>query len=202
MTPWQQHVEHWKDCTRCPLHAARVKVVLCRGKLPCDALFVGEGPGESEDVIGLPFVGPAGKLLDFIIGRSLPEEASYALTNVVACIPRDGDGRKSGAPVPEEIEECRPRLLELIKLARPKLIVCVGAVARGQFDPKMYRSLKKSDYEVGVRGVTVPVVDVQHPAAILRMNPAHQEMAIRRAEVTIRNAAIDFKLDKDRLIPY
>jgi uracil-DNA glycosylase len=63
-------------------------VVLCRGRLPCDVLFVGEAPGVSEDVLGRPFVGPAGKLLDTIVERALDGQYDCAMTNLVACIPK------------------------------------------------------------------------------------------------------------------
>lgn len=64
---YSAHVERWKSCQRCALGRTRDKIVLAKGRLPCDVLFVGEAPGESEDVIGLPFVGPAGRLLDEMI---------------------------------------------------------------------------------------------------------------------------------------
>ena len=88
MTPYQRHREKWKGCERCSLYRGRRSVVLCRGKLPCDVLFVGEAPGVSEDVLGRPFVGPAGKLLDEIVERALDGQYDYAITNLVACIPK------------------------------------------------------------------------------------------------------------------
>jgi uracil-DNA glycosylase len=70
-TLWSAHVDDWKDCTRCPLHTVRSNVVLARGSIPCDILFVGEAPGRSEDALGKPFVGPAGILLDEMIEDAL-----------------------------------------------------------------------------------------------------------------------------------
>ena len=67
MSPLQAHKRRWENCRACPLHEGRKKVVLVRGKIPCDALFIGEGPGGNEDSLGSPFVGPAGKLLDRIV---------------------------------------------------------------------------------------------------------------------------------------
>src|SRR4051812_28157858 len=101
MTTWLQHVQRWKDCQRCPLGQQRGRICLTRackagdqpgaygGRLPCDVLFIGEAPGSSEDALGLPFVGPAGDLLDQIKQRALPPETSCAFTNLVACYPRE-----------------------------------------------------------------------------------------------------------------
>ena len=62
---FQQHREKWRDCQSCLLNKCRNRVVMARGKLPSPILFIGEAPGESENVVGLPFVGPAGRLLDY-----------------------------------------------------------------------------------------------------------------------------------------
>lgn len=71
LTPWAQFVNRWKGCTTCELHATRQKVVLARGEVPCDVLLIGEAPGMAEDTIGIPFVGPAGQLLDKIIDQAI-----------------------------------------------------------------------------------------------------------------------------------
>ncbi len=66
---YQEYKKQWKGCKRCPLYKTRRKIVHCRGSLPCDIFFLGEAPGDSEDLLGKPFVGPAGKLLDRIIAK-------------------------------------------------------------------------------------------------------------------------------------
>lgn len=71
MTPFQKHKLRWQSCERCDLCQTRDKTCLVRGKLPADVLFVGEAPGPSEDVIGQPFIGPAGHLLDEIIAEAI-----------------------------------------------------------------------------------------------------------------------------------
>jgi uracil-DNA glycosylase len=97
VTPFQLHVNRWGDCQQCELHRVRHKVVLARGRVPCDVLFIGEAPGASEDVLGLPFVGPAGHMLDYIIERSIGEHNELrkekglpglrvAMTNLVCCM--------------------------------------------------------------------------------------------------------------------
>lgn len=184
MTPWQLHVLNWKDCRRCPACEGRRRVVLCRGSLPCDVLFVGEAPGESEDVLGQPFVGPAGQLLDKIIDRTgLPEQGlKTAFTNVVACIPRDPDGGKATEPEYESILACRPRLVELVRLANPRLLVTVGKVAR-EFTEQEGHLRHRVEFHR-----RVPTVNIVHPAFILKSNVAARGLMVQRAVVQLADA--------------
>ena len=138
-------------------------------------LFCGEAPGASEDALGQPFVGPAGKLLDQIIERSLPPTVTHVLTNLVCCFPKEAKASGENEPHTAEIRACRPRLIEFVNLARPRLIVCVGALAADHVD----------------HADTVRCADIVHPAAILRMPLAQKQMAVQRAIVVIRNAVED-----------
>lgn len=176
-TPYQKHVARWRKCTACPLATRRSKVVFTRGTLPCDVLFVGEAPGASEDVLGRPFVGPAGKLLDVILERALPAACRYAITNLVGCMPKDETNEK-GEPPEEAIKACRPKLQELLALARPKAVVCVGSLAR-KHTPEV-RGTKRAE--------------LIHPAAILRMDVSQQGLAVQRCVVTLQNLCDDLNL--------
>jgi DNA polymerase len=99
MSLFQQHVERWGNCRECPLCEDRSRVMLARGSIPCDALFVGESPGESEDALGRLFCGPAGHLMDSIIDNAMPTpRLSWAFTNLVCCIPREGGGKTVEPP--------------------------------------------------------------------------------------------------------
>lgn len=191
---YQQHLETWKGCTRCPLSEHRTRMVFARGRIPCDVLFMGEAPGRSEDVLGKPFVGPAGQLLDAIIARSVPKDVTHAFTNLVCCIPLEEDGEKAAAPDGKEIKACAPRLTEFIELARPKLIVCVGKLAKDYLDP----SERDNVWKVGGRPELAEIkrIDVIHPAAILRANFANRGLLIQRAGVTI-TTAIEEMEDRD-----
>ncbi len=177
MTSYQLFVDDWKDCQRCVLSEGRLHVVLARGKIPCDLVFIGEAPGESENVLGRPFVGPAGKLLDRIIERSVPEEVSYALTNLVCCIPRDEDGSKTSVPPDEAIEACASRLKQFVRLANPRLIIAVGQLPKDwlEEDQKYSITFHKK----------IPRVNIIHPAAILRANIAQQGLMIQRCIVNV-----------------
>lgn len=189
---YRLHAEKWSKCRDCPLWLVRNKVVLCRGQIPCDVLFIGEAPGQSENVIGLPFVGPAGQLMDQTVERALlpwqipgtrgPKynTITSAFSNLVACIPLDDKGIKTEEPPDESIRTCAPRLIELTEIASPKLIVCVGNLARDFLDTKYLHSVKISR--------SIPQVSVIHPAAVLRSPWAARDLQIKKSVVTIRDA--------------
>lgn len=147
ISSWRQHVARWRDCRECELCSNRKNIVLARGIIPADVVFVGEAPGPSEDVLGSPFVGPAGKLLDRLIseaGWNVSDHGvspvRYAFTNLVACIPKDDQGSKWGEPPKDAILSCAPRLRDFIEVCRPKLIVAVGQLAE-KWLPKILEQL-------------------------------------------------------------
>ena len=185
VSPFRQHAERWEHCTACLLCGGRSKVVLARGRIPCDILFVGESPGESEDSLGLPFIGPAGKLLDRIVSEAIEgREVRIAFTNLVCCIPRDEDGGKTAEPPPEAIEACALRLEEFVALAKPRLIVCVGRLSRNWIMgmPNKGKRYLLLDYQG-------PLVEIVHPAAILRANISQRDLAVQKTVITLREAA-------------
>lgn len=194
MTTWSQHVANWKDCTRCPLHLTRTHVVLARGTLPCDVCFVGEAPGDSEDELARPFAvaAPAGSLLQSIIDEAMPKSlgVTYSVTNIVGCIPKDKDGRKSGAPSNESIQACQPKIEEFLEVAKPRLVVAVGAEARNKLEQGFKHSIKIPKLPNGSR---VAQIDILHPAKMLTLNSFQKDDAIRRATLKIRNAVEKLK---------
>ncbi|MFZ1087060.1 MAG: uracil-DNA glycosylase [Terracidiphilus sp.] len=112
------------DCTRCPLHQGRNKIVFGDGDPHARLMFVGEGPGADEDAQGLPFVGKAGQLLNnMIAAMGLKREEVY-IANVVKC-------RPPGNRVPEQLEgdTCAPFLFRQIDAVRPQVLVALGATA-------------------------------------------------------------------------
>lgn len=179
MTPYQKHKRKWSNCERCDLCQKRKHVVLARGRVPADILLIGEAPGASEDVLAKPFCGPAGKLMDHIINRALDGQ-SYCLTNLVACIPRGDGGKKIAEPPEYAIEECAPRLQEMIDLCSPYLIVCVGKLA--------VKWVTKLSAPSSSAHVAHSYVEIIHPAAILRMDVSQKSLAIQRTIVTLADA--------------
>jgi|SRR3972149_93061 len=112
-----------EGCKLCPLHKTRNNIVWYRGtaKENVDVLFIGEAPGKDEDLIGRPFVGRAGKVLDKWIEEA--ELTNFAIINIVKC--RPPNNRK---PTTLEIKACLPYLIEQINEMNPKIIVSLGAV--------------------------------------------------------------------------
>lgn len=149
---WNRHLKGWRMCTRCDMSMCSHNHVFARGTLPCNILFVGEGPGKTEDATGFPFVGRAGKLLDEWIVMGIPAPLTYAITNVVSCRPADRPGGPNREPTPDEILNCRPRLMECIDIAMPDMIVMLGRVAADSCPPISH----------------LPRLDLKHPAYILR----------------------------------
>ncbi|HUF78381.1 MAG TPA: uracil-DNA glycosylase [Thermoanaerobaculia bacterium] len=148
-------------CERCRLSQGRAHVVFGAGDPDADLMFIGEGPGAEEDRQGLPFVGPAGELLNKIIQAiGLTREQVY-IANVVKCRP---PGNRD--PQPDEAAACRPFLERQIELVRPKVIVALGRVAA--------QALLGTDQPLGrMRGrwfavQGVPAMVTYHPAALLR----------------------------------
>jgi uracil-DNA glycosylase family 4 len=203
ITPFQRHVKLYGDGCGGPA-CAGARVCLSRGTVPCDVLFVGQAPGESEDALGQPFVGPAGLLLDEIIDRAFEEfqvpgtegpgynSLTWAFTNLVGCIPRDGEGREA-EPTDEQVTACAGRLADFVKVCDPKMIVAVGAIAREWLRPGYKHSLEFHKPLVACPGApprgTIKLIDVTHPGAIVRMPVAGQQFAERRCVVVLANAA-------------
>jgi len=125
-------------------------------------MVVGEAPGAQEDRTGLPFVGPAGKLLDLLLATvGLSRESSVYICNVIKCRPPENRN-----PRPDEIQACTPYLERQIELVKPEAILAVGTFA-GQFLARSDRPLGKLRGEVySYEGI--PVVVTYHPAALLR----------------------------------
>lgn len=178
-TRFTLHCEEWKDGCGSDFCDGAMKRTFYRGSIPCDVLFCGEAPGKSENVVGQPFIGPAGKLLDGIIDRAIPKTYKVGLTNLVMCIPR-AEGEEKVEPDPEQINQCRPRLEEIIQIANPKLIIAVGSHARDALTGGYLHSTKLPP--------TAKVMHIVHPAHILRQSQAFQGLEIQRVIGELRDA--------------
>lgn len=150
-----------QTCQRCDLGSTRNHLVFGRGSLAAAVMFIGEGPGEQEDLQGRPFVGKAGQLLDRIITASeLPPEQVY-ICNVVKCRP-PGNRLPSAA----EVEACKPYLREQIRIIRPKIIVCLGALAAQTLIGPETRITR--DRGRWMQKGSFQIMPTFHPAALLR----------------------------------
>ncbi len=149
-------------CTRCPLHRGRTKVVFGVGNPEADLMFIGEGPGEQEDLEGEPFVGRSGRFLDRLMFEEmgLTRQECY-VCNVVKCRP---PGNRD--PLPDEIVACRPYLAAQLDMVNPCVVVTLGNFATKLLlgTTEGITKLRGRSYPLGSR-VLVPTF---HPAAVLR----------------------------------
>lgn len=155
--------EKYSTCEKCPLHENRIKFVYASGDPDAKAMLIGEAPGEQENLIGKPFVGKAGELLDrMLTAIELKREQIY-IANIVKC-------RPPGNRNPETAERlaCMPYLLEQIRIVKPRVIIMMGLVAA--------QTLLATNESMGALRLKVhsfndiPVYVTYHPAALLR-NP-------------------------------
>jgi DNA polymerase len=158
---------HCNQCHRCELANTRTHAVVGRGNLKAPIMVIGEAPGQNEDETGLPFVGRAGQLLEKILASvKLDIEKDVYICNVIKCRPP-----QNRVPTNEEIEACKPYLLEQIRLVAPKIILLTGATAvKGLLGDK--RGITK------IRGTWVEwqeclCMPVFHPSYLLR-NPSRE----------------------------
>jgi uracil-DNA glycosylase family 4 len=120
------------NCTKCGLHQYRRNVVVGRGVLPCDVLFIGEAPNRADDLLGEPFVGLSGKLLDkMIIDAGLTN--NYFITNTIFCRPCDNADSENREPSLQERAMCRSNVMRIAVKARPRIVVFIGRMAQAAF---------------------------------------------------------------------
>jgi DNA polymerase len=157
-------------CSRCGLHEGRHQSVFARGSGASGLVFIGEGPGEEEDRQGLPFVGPAGQLLDrMILAMQLSRDDVY-VCNIVKC--RPPSNRK---PEPDEMARCMPFLAEQLEILAPRVIVALGATAvQGLLGTTEGITRLRGNWKM-YRG-KVPVMPTFHPAYLLRTPQAKRDV--------------------------
>jgi uracil-DNA glycosylase family 4 len=155
-------------CTKCNLWRGRKKAVPGVGNPESRVLFIGEAPGQSEDLKGEPFVGAAGKFLDSLLSETGLSRADVFITNVVKCRP---PGNRD--PGPLEIETCTPYLNRQIGVIRPRFIVTLGNHSTEYIFSKAtlpFQSITQARgrvYETSILGMKLAVFAAFHPAAAL-----------------------------------
>ena len=148
-------------CTACPLSATRTHSVFGTGDTHAELMFVGEAPGEQEDLQGEPFVGPAGKLLDDMLEMIDLDRSRVYIANVVKCRPpRNRD------PLNEEQAACRHWLDAQRDLIRPKLIVCLGRIAAMAVIKPDFRITREHGQWFDIESARA--MAIYHPSALLR----------------------------------
>lgn len=161
--------EKCRSCQKCELAKTRTNVVFGVGSEKARVMFVGEGPGENEDLKGEPFVGRAGKLLDKFLAAIDLDRSRIYIANMVKCRPP-----KNRDPKPEEQEACIGYLREQVRIIRPRLIVCLGRIsAQRLIDPKFKVTSEHGQIK---EKNGVKMMGTFHPAALLR-NPNNKPAA-------------------------
>lgn len=158
---------HCATCQACPLGATRTNLVFGTGNPNADLMFIGEAPGEQEDLTGTPFVGRAGQLLDKYLYAVDIDRKDVYIANILKCRPP-----QNRDPLPAEEDACIDYLREQVKLIRPKIIVCLGRISAMRLIKEDFKITKEHGtwFEKGGYLMTA----VFHPAALLR-DPRRKE---------------------------
>ena len=161
MSQWAQLKSACDQCHKCGLCSTRNHVVFGVGRQNADIMFIGEGPGEQEDLQGEPFVGAAGKLLDDMLSIIDVNRTNCYIANIVKCRPpmnRD--------PRDEEQDACYPYLQKQIELVNPAIIVCLGRIAAKRIISPDYRITREHGKWICRNGIWITAI--YHPSALLR----------------------------------
>lgn len=158
---WNTLESSCKACTRCGLCEKRHNVVFGVGNRQTDILFVGEGPGEQEDLKGEPFVGPAGQLLDDMLSIIDLDRSNCYIANIVKCRPP-----QNRDPLEIEQEACIGYLRQQIQLIQPKVIVCLGRIAAKALIREDFRITREHGTWTQKDGIWMTAM--YHPSALLR----------------------------------
>ena len=161
MLDWNDLERKCLNCTLCELCKTRKHVVFGIGPRKTDVMFIGEGPGEQEDLQGEPFVGAAGHLLDDMLSIIDLSRKNCYIANIVKCRPpRNRD------PLEEEQDACIGYLRNQVALIQPKIIVCLGRIAAKRIIDPDYRITRQHGSWICRNGIWMTAI--YHPSALLR----------------------------------
>ncbi len=169
-------------CTGCDLYKHATQTVFGEGSVHASLLFVGEQPGDQEDLAGKPFVGPAGRMLDKALAESGIARRDVYVTNAVKHFKWEPQGkrRKHKKPSATEIAACRPWLEAETQLVKPRIVVCLGVTAAQSVFGKTVR-LNELRGRAWSTPLAATVFVTVHPSALLRHpDPAEREREYRR----------------------
>jgi DNA polymerase len=163
----EELAKHCSACQKCALGQTRTNLVFGTGNPNAELMFVGEAPGEQEDLSGVPFVGRAGQLLDKFLSAVDVERSDVYIANILKCRPP-----KNRDPLPAEEDACIDYLREQVRLVRPKVIVCLGRIAAMRLIKPDYKITQ--EHGTWVEKGDFAMTAVFHPAALLR-DPRRKE---------------------------
>ncbi len=161
MVDWVELEKKCNNCTGCDLHKTRTHMVFGKGDIHTNLMFIGEAPGEQEDLSGTPFVGKSGQLFNKILASVNISREEIYITNIVKCRPP-----KNRNPLETEKNSCLPYLRNQVRLIHPKIIVCLGRVSAQSIINKNFRITKEHGIWVYRKGYYL--ISTYHPSALLR----------------------------------
>lgn len=172
-----------EDCRKCSLAETRTNVVFGVGNPHANIMFIGEAPGEKEDLSGIPFVGAAGKLFDkYLVAVGIPREEVY-IANMLKCRPP-----KNRDPKPEEQDLCIEYLREQVRAVSPKLIICLGRISAMRLIKPDFRIT--AEHGIWFERGAFSICAVYHPSALLRDPRKKDDMLADMMEIKRRLDAL------------
>jgi DNA polymerase len=174
-----------QGCRGCPLYKNATQAVFGEGPTHAKIFFIGEQPGDQEDLAGKPFVGPAGKLLDGVLEEVGIERSDVYVTNAVNHFkwePR-GTRRIHSKPNSREMAACKPWLAAELQVIKPQMVICLGATAAQDLFGAKFRITKERGKIMEDTGIAPMVMATVHPSSILRA-PDHDAREKARKEFT------------------
>ena len=177
-------------CTACPLHETGTQTVFGEGTSKAEVVFVGEQPGDQEDLQGKPFVGPAGKLLDKALEDAGIDRSQVYVTNVVKHFKWQARGKRRIHQKPNwsEIAACRPWLEAELEVVQPRVLVCLGATAAQALLGRDFR-VSRQRGELVDSDLAENVLATVHPSSILRADDETRELEYRELVRDLENVA-------------
>jgi len=171
-----------KDCKGCDLYKSGTQTVFGEGARHASVLFVGEQPGDKEDLEGKPFVGPAGNLLDKALDAAGIDRTAIYVTNAVKHFKWEARGKRRIHKKPNAVEvaACRPWLDAEIAAVKPSVVVCLGATAAQALLGKAFRVTQQRGQIITSPSLSYAIMATVHPSSILRApdeDARHAEMA-------------------------
>jgi uracil-DNA glycosylase family protein len=165
-------------CKACPLWKTGTQTVFGEGSPKAEVMFVGEQPGDREDKLGEPFVGPAGRLLDQALEAAGIDRSLAYVTNVVKHFKWQGRGKRRIHQKPSwsEVAACRPWLDAELRVVKPRVLVCLGATAAQALLDRRFRVTQHRGEPV-VSELAPVVIATVHPSSILRSDDRATEFA-------------------------
>lgn len=180
---WDELEARCASCKQCALGETRTNLVFGCGNKNADLMFVGEAPGEQEDLSGIPFVGRAGKLFDkYLEAVDISRDEIY-IANMLKCRPP-----KNRDPLPAEQDICIAYLREQVRLIQPKLIVCLGRISAMRLISPDYKITK--EHGIWVKKGNYEMTAVYHPSLLLRDPRKKDDMLADMMEVARRYRAL------------